>query len=130
MVNMTHYCFSTTALSIFILLTIYVAQQYKGNLLLRFHGNNGYTSKAQRYGALLILTGEFAVLEVGKADPLLFVASKGKGKGRLWVLQHCCLLRHIVRLPERVPSFISRGAAHTKRRVRPLLAKEGTIPGI
>ena len=39
-------------------------------------------------------------------------------------------LRHIVLLPERVPSFISRGAAHTKLRERPLLAKEGTIPGI
>ena len=39
-------------------------------------------------------------------------------------------LRHIVLLPERVPSFISRGAAHTKRRDRPLLAKEGTISGI
>ena len=39
-------------------------------------------------------------------------------------------LSHIVLLPEWVPSFISRGAAHTKRRERPLLAKEGTIPGI
>ena len=39
-------------------------------------------------------------------------------------------LRHIVFFLERVPSFISRGAAHTKRRERPLLAKEGTIPGI
>ena len=39
-------------------------------------------------------------------------------------------LSHIVLLLERVPSFISRGAAHTKRRDRPLLAKEGTIPGI
>ena len=39
-------------------------------------------------------------------------------------------LRHIVLLPERVPSFVSRGAAHTKRRERPLLAKEGTISGI
>ena len=39
-------------------------------------------------------------------------------------------LRHIVLLLERVPSFISRCAAHTKRRERPLLAKEGTIPGI
>jgi len=39
-------------------------------------------------------------------------------------------LRHIVLLPELVPSLISRGAAHTKRRERPLLAKEGTIPGI
>ena len=39
-------------------------------------------------------------------------------------------LRHIVLLPEWVPSFISRDAAHTKRRERPLLAKEGTIPGI
>ena len=38
--------------------------------------------------------------------------------------------RHIVLLPKWVPSFISRGAAHTKRRERPLLAKEGTIPGI
>jgi hypothetical protein len=55
---------------------------------------------------------------------------KGKGKGRLWVLQHCCLLRHIVLLPERDTSFISRGAAQTKRRDRPLLAKEGTIPVI
>jgi hypothetical protein len=55
---------------------------------------------------------------------------KGTGKGRLWVLQHCCLLRHIVILPERVPSFISRGATHTKRRERPLLAKEGNISGI
>jgi hypothetical protein len=35
--------------------------------------------------------------------------------------------RHIVLLPERVPSFISRAAAHTKRCERPLLAKEGTI---
>ena len=39
-------------------------------------------------------------------------------------------LRHIVLLPEWVPSFIRRGAAHTKRRERPLLAKEGTTPGI
>ena len=39
-------------------------------------------------------------------------------------------LRHIVLLPEWVHSFISRGAAHTERRERPLLAKEGTIPGI
>ena len=39
-------------------------------------------------------------------------------------------LRHIVLLPEWDPSFISRGAAHTKRRERPLLAMEGTIPGI
>ena len=37
-------------------------------------------------------------------------------------------LRHIVLLPEWFPSFISRSAAHTKRRERPLLAKEGTIP--
>ena len=29
-------------------------------------------------------------------------------------------MRHIVLLPEWVPSFISRGAAHTKRRERPL----------
>ena len=49
---------------------------------------------------------------------------KVKGKGRLWVLQHCCLEAYCT------PSFISRGAAHTKRRERPLLAKEGTIPGI
>ena len=35
-------------------------------------------------------------------------------------------LRLIVLLTE----FISRGAAHTKRRKRPLLAKEETIPGI
>jgi hypothetical protein len=39
-------------------------------------------------------------------------------------------LWHIVLLPERVPSFISRGAAHTTRRERPLLAKEGIISGI
>ena len=39
-------------------------------------------------------------------------------------------LRHIVLLPEWVSSFIFRSAAHTKRRDRPLLAKEGTIPGI
>ena len=39
-------------------------------------------------------------------------------------------LRHIALLPEWLPSFISRGAAQTKRRERPLLAKEGTIPGI
>ena len=39
-------------------------------------------------------------------------------------------LRHIGLLLEIVPSFISRGAAHTKRREIPLLAKEGTIPGI
>ena len=39
-------------------------------------------------------------------------------------------LRHIVLLLERVSSFISRGSAHTKWRERPLLAKEGTIPGI
>ena len=37
---------------------------------------------------------------------------------------------HIVLLPKCVPSFISRGAAHTKRRERPLLTKERTIPGI
>ena len=39
-------------------------------------------------------------------------------------------LRHVVLLLERVPSFISRGAAHTKRRERPLLEKEGTILAI
>jgi hypothetical protein len=35
--------------------------------------------------------------------------------------------RRIVLLPERVSSYISRCAAHTKRRERPLLAKEGTV---
>jgi hypothetical protein len=61
-----------------------------------------------------------------------YVLCKGKvkDKGRLWLLQHCCLLWHIVILPERVPSFIYRGAAHTKQRERPLLEKEGIIPGI
>jgi hypothetical protein len=39
-------------------------------------------------------------------------------------------LLHTVLLPERIPSFISRGAADTKRRERPLPAKEGTIYGI
>jgi len=39
-------------------------------------------------------------------------------------------LRYIILLPELVPSFISRGAAHTKRRERPLLTEEGTISGI
>jgi hypothetical protein len=39
-------------------------------------------------------------------------------------------LWHIVLLPERIPSFISRGAAHAKRRERPLVVKEGTIHGI
>jgi hypothetical protein len=39
-------------------------------------------------------------------------------------------LWHIVLIPERVPSFISSGAAHTERRERPLLAKERTISGI
>jgi hypothetical protein len=39
-------------------------------------------------------------------------------------------LWHIVLLPERFPSLISRGDAHTKRRERPLLAKERTISGI
>ena len=39
-------------------------------------------------------------------------------------------LRYIVLSPEWVPSFISRGAAHTKRRERHLLAKEATTPGI
>jgi hypothetical protein len=48
---------------------------------------------------------------------------KVKGKGRLWVLWP------IVLLPKRVPSFMSRGAAHTKQRERPLLAKEGSISG-
>jgi hypothetical protein len=38
--------------------------------------------------------------------------------------------RRIVLLPKLVPSFISRGAAHTKRRERPLLAKEGTMSEI
>jgi hypothetical protein len=27
----------------------HVAQQYKGNSLLRFHGNNGYANALQRY---------------------------------------------------------------------------------
>ena len=39
-------------------------------------------------------------------------------------------LRLIVLLPDWVRSFIFRGAAHTKRRERPLLANEGTIHGI
>jgi hypothetical protein len=39
-------------------------------------------------------------------------------------------LRHIVLLPKRVPSFISRGAAHTKWHERLLPVKEGTISGI
>jgi hypothetical protein len=39
-------------------------------------------------------------------------------------------LWHIALLPKRVPSFISRGATHTKRHERPLLVEEGTISGI
>ena len=53
---------------------------------------------------------------------------KVKGKGHFWVLQHCCLEAYCTLT--RMSSFISRGAAHTKRRDRPLLAKEGTIPEI
>ena len=57
------------------------------------------------------------------------VTGKGKGKGRLWVLQHCCLEAYCTLT--RMSSFIHlQGAAHTKRRERPLLAKELTISGI
>ena len=56
-------------------------------------------------------------------------SAKGKGKA-VCGSYSTAALRRIVLLPEWVPSFISRGAAHTKRRERPLLAKEGTIPGI
>jgi hypothetical protein len=59
---------------------------------------------------------------------------KGKGKGKkvkaVYGSYSTAALWHIVLLPERLPSFISRGAAHTKRRDRPLLEKEGTISGI
>jgi hypothetical protein len=48
-------------------------------------------------------------------------------KDHLWVLQHFVPRRRIVLLPERVPSFFSRGAAKTKRRERPLLTKEAII---
>ena len=48
-------------------------------------------------------------------------------EGPWWGLFSTAALRHIVLLPKLVPSFISRGAAHTKRRERPLLAKEGAI---
>ena len=54
---------------------------------------------------------------------------KVKVKAVCWYYSTAAL-RPIVFLPEWVPSFISRGAAHTKRRERPLLAKEGTISGI
>jgi hypothetical protein len=55
---------------------------------------------------------------------------KGKNVKAVCGSYSTAALWHIVLLPERVPSFISRGAVHTKRRERPLLAKEGTIPGI
>ena len=60
--------------------------------------------------------------------PVLVAENVKKGKDRLWVLQHWCLKAYCTLT--RMSSFISRGAAHTKRRERPLLAKEGTIPGI
>ena len=53
-------------------------------------------------------------------------ALKGKGNGRLWVLQHCCLEAYCTLT--RMSSFI-----HLQRRCRhqaPLLAKEETISGI
>jgi hypothetical protein len=59
----------------------------------------------------------------------IIIIMKGKGKAVCGSYSTAALW-HIVLLPERVPSFISRGAAHTKRRERPLLAKEGTISGI
>ena len=58
------------------------------------------------------------------------VSVKGKKVKAVCGSYSTAALRHIVLLPELVPSFISRVAAHTKRRERPLLAKEGTIPGI
>ena len=61
----------------------------------------------------------------------IYEVDKGKGKVKSVCESYSTdALRHILLLIERVPSFISRGAAHTKRRERPLLAKEGTIPGI
>ena len=53
-----------------------------------------------------------------------------EGKGRLWVLQHCCLGAYCTLT--RMSSFIhlQRRYTHTKRRERPLLVKEGTISGI
>ena len=56
--------------------------------------------------------------------------SPRKVKQAICVSYSTAALRHIVLLPEWAPSIISRGAAHTKRRERPLLAKEGTIPEI
>jgi hypothetical protein len=40
--------------------------------------------------------------------------------------QHCSHEGLFYSHPNGVPSFISRGTAHTKRRERPLLAKDGT----
>ena len=59
-----------------------------------------------------------------------FCRHKGKKVKAFCGSYSTAALRHIALLPERVPSFISRGATHTKRRERPLLAKEGTISGI
>ena len=61
----------------------------------------------------------------------LFESCRSKGKVKAICGSYStAALRHIVLLPEWVPSFISRGTAHTKRLERPPLAKEGTIPGI
>jgi hypothetical protein len=56
--------------------------------------------------------------------------AKGKNVKAVCGSYSTAALWRIVLLPERFPSFISRGAAHTKRRERPLLAKEGTMSGI
>ena len=55
---------------------------------------------------------------------------KGKGKGRLRVLQHCCLEEYCTLT--QMSSFIhlQRRCTHQAAWERPLLAKEGTIPGI
>ena len=58
------------------------------------------------------------------------VASHSVGQKAVCSSYSTAALRHNLLLPEWVPSFISRGTAHTKRCERLLLAKEGTIPGI
>jgi len=51
-----------------------------------------------------------------------------KGKGRLWVLQHWCLEAYCTLT--RMCSFIHLQRRCTHQASTPLLAKEGTIPGI
>ena len=109
-----------------------MAHAQKPDFVFRRNGRVHLNRRRRQFSRLLaaeVCASAVVMLDTSSSKVVWRVLKKVKVKA-VCVSYSTAALRHILLLPECVPSFIFRGAAHIKRRERPLLEKEGTIHGI